>query len=545
MRRLLCGVVAACVAAACGSGPWPSVVGPRDVSAAGGAPRVRRVRDLGAFDSLPQGTVPGTGSDGTFVVGEYVLIEGSDFGKLPTVLIGGRPAKALARTSGGGIITQIPAGVLAGSIAVEVSHPRGKHALEIPVKRYGVVAQGDADTLHLVDVRRDGAEVLPQRLAVQNPRSVRFSADGSMAYVASGVARGAEGTAGASGKLSVVSMTAPGGPKVVHEIKVDSRFVVSLAVAERAPLLAVVGEGEVQLFSLGEPRTPAPYDTMVLPGEVQRKGVVAADLDPTGKLLAILFAEGNELGIIDVSRPEAPAVVESVSVLPGERLPLVRDMRFSVDGGTLWVVSGDNALSISAGHQPTRLTAVNVNPPPAEGTAGRRVEVARTAEIPGATAPLRIATARGQPLASGTTIRTPPEKAAVFVTTVNPKVFQLAGLDLFKPEARERAVALLKPIAEPGMLVRTDVEGGGGPLFSAPTVLSSIDLSPDSQMLLATSCRVDLQASGAGSGGLALEFGVTITPLWGAVKPEFVRLGEMSPGAFQPPFVLGHVRIQP
>jgi hypothetical protein len=94
------------------------------------------------------------------------------------------------------------------------------------------------------------------------------------------------------------------------------------------------------------------------------------------------------------------------------------------------------------------------------------------------------------------------------------------------------------------MLVRTDIEGGGGPLFSAPTVLSAVDLSPDSLVALATGCKIDVQ-KGGGSGGFALEFGVTITPLYGKIVPRFVKLAEMNASAFQPPFTLGHVRIQP
>ena len=133
----------------------------------------------------------------------------------------------------------------------------------------------------------------------------------------------------------------------------------------------------------------------------------------------------------------------------------------------------------------------------------------RTSAVPGATAPLRLTVARGQPVASGATVRTPPDKAAVFVSAVDSRLLQLAGLDLFEVEGRQRAVSMLKPIAEPGMLIRTSVEGGGGPLFSVPTVLTSVDISPDSQMVLAATCsfipagRTESRSS-SGYFGLAL-----------------------------------------
>src|SRR6185369_5141714 len=114
-----------------------------------------------------------------------------------------------------------------------------------------------------------------------------------------------------------------------------------------------------------------------------------------------------------------------------QRLPLVRDLCFSTDGETLWIVSGDSADTLPA-IQPTRLTAVRLpfakDEPKAENAtpAGSRLlSVWRTQSVPGAAAPLKLTVARGQPLASGTTIRMPPEKAAVFVTSLNDALFKL------------------------------------------------------------------------------------------------------------------------
>src|SRR5688572_23876798 len=150
MRRLALVLVAG----ACGGG-WPEVIDVRDISAAGGSPQVERVRDLGQIVMPESGSLPKPDSDGLFVVGELVLIEGDDFGKLPTILVGGRPAGVLARTGGGGIVTRVPDGVPPGKVAVEVSHPRGKSSKEIQVKRYGLVAQSDADRIYVLDVAKD------------------------------------------------------------------------------------------------------------------------------------------------------------------------------------------------------------------------------------------------------------------------------------------------------------------------------------------------------------------------------------------------------
>src|SRR5207237_4858498 len=95
-----------------------------------------------------------------------------------------------------------------------------------------------------------------------------------------------------------------------------------------------------------------------------------------------------------------------------------------------WVGSGDNAKSLPA-VQPTRLTAVRILPrdpsgKPRDPKSEELISVWRTQNVTGATAPLHIAVARGQPLASGTTIRLPPDKAAVFISSVAGNLLKLA-----------------------------------------------------------------------------------------------------------------------
>jgi len=79
MKALAIAVVG--VVAACGGGGWPHVVTQGDVPVSDGAPHVAKVTDLGDMIEMPRtGPVPRGGIDGTIVVGEYVLIEGADFG---------------------------------------------------------------------------------------------------------------------------------------------------------------------------------------------------------------------------------------------------------------------------------------------------------------------------------------------------------------------------------------------------------------------------------------------------------------------------------
>src|SRR5207249_7368330 len=117
------------------------------------------------------------------------------------------------------------------------------------------------------------------------------------------------------------------------------------------------------------------------------------------------------------------------------------------------------------------------------------VSLWRTVSVPGAAAPIHVAVARGQPLASGTTIRMPPDKAAVFVSSLHDAIFKLADVDLGTP-AGAKAVGNLWHPPQPGLMVRADITGGGGPLVSTPEILSAADLTPDAQLIVATAARL-------------------------------------------------------
>ena len=545
MRLMLASLgLGAVVAAGCGGAGFPDVVDARELSRSFGGPKISRIRDVGAGRIPVAGAWKGE-SDGVAVPGELLLIEGDNFGRQPTVSIGGRATAIVARTDGGGILARVPTGVPIGEVDVSVAQPKGRAVLPFKVKRFAIVVHdGKAFVLELT---KDGAQPAGQPLAIPGARALRMSADGGAAYVLA--------SRPDHDRLVVIDLAAAGGPKLAGE-RLLSHRATHLATASDAPIAVAVGEGKVTLFNLPRSNAPASYDATLLPKEL--RAPLAVELSPDGKVLALLLAEGNRLAILDLDKPPAVKPITTVDLLPDQRLSLVRDLAFSSDGETLWVVSGDNAQTLPA-IQPTRLTALrlmveappeaaNANPsgaPTPPGThlpsGARLLSVWRTQTVPGAAAPLRLAIARGQPLASGTTIRMPPEKAAVFVTSLNDALFKLGELAVGTAAGAKAALKLWHP-PQPGILVRADINGGGGPLFATPQIMSAVDLTPDAQLLLATAARVSPVPA---TDGVVLDFGVTVSPIWGAPTPLFLPLGPLTAAELKPPFHLGDVRIQP
>ena len=540
---LLGSAASAALVAGCASAGFPDVVDTREVSTTFGPPSLGRVRDAGAV-RLPQSGAWKGEPDGVAGPGELLILEGENFGRLPTVSIGGRATAVVARTEGGGIVARVPTGVPVGNVPIVVSTPKGRSEKTFLMRRFAVVAHGGQ--LFFLRVDKDRAELVGKPLPVPGARLVRISGDGAAAYT---VANRADGD-----HLVAIDLCAPGGPRIASEKKLAHHGAL-LTTAMDGSVAAVVGDGEITIVSTRDARQPALFEPMDLP--MGAKAPRAVELSPDGKLLAVLVADGNRLVALDVSSPPNSQVVTSVELLPDQKLPLVRDLAFASDGETLWIVSGNNERSLPA-LQPTRLTAVRILPQekldaaksatpekPDDATPkknARLLSLWRTQSVPGAAAPLRIAIARGQPLASGTTIRLPPEKAAVFVSSVNDALFKLADVDLATTAAAKTVAKLWRP-PQPGILVRADINGGGGPLFTTAEILSALDLTPDAQLLVATAARVSPVPS---TGAVVLDYGVTFAPIWGAtITPVFLPLEKLNAAELKPPFPLGDLRIQP
>jgi hypothetical protein len=132
-------------------------------------------------------------------------------------------------------------------------------------------------------------------------------------------------------------------------------------------------------------------------------------------------------------------------------------------GDTLWVATGDTARSRAAGPQPTQVFAARL-----EAAAGgaATLTLARTLTLTDAQAPDRLSTGRTIPLASGSSIRLPPERATVF----------LAG--------QTRAAGDDAGAAAKGVILRVGAEDAASSLLVAPGRFGHPDLSPDGRWLL-------------------------------------------------------------
>lgn len=489
VRKLVCGTLflTGMWLQAAGCGPlFPNVMEPTDIpTLREGSPRIRGVRDMGAVHIGKAGPLAAE-SDGAIHVGELLLIEGSGFGKGPTVAIAGRPAEVRWRTEGGGIVVQVPAGCAVGPQRLSVQNGDGRDEVPVTLQRLAAVLDPRRGELYALRVGNGAPTTAGPALRLGSPGSqplgMAMSPDGVAAYVLLATS-GKQGTP--TGEVVVVDLVAPGGPRVADTRKLRHRAH-SITAAERAGVLAMVGDEQVTLWDINEARRPAAWQPSNLPAAAQKAWTAA--LHPGGTLLAMAMADSNDVVLVDVAlvpdktgiRPRELAVLNA---LPEARQPLLNRLRFASDGETLWLTSGDNAMSLGSGHQPTRLTALGLSHGATQGgsatgdaaPASKETDVGlavlKTVELKSAGAPIDLALGRRPPVSSGTTIRMPPERAAVFVSTVA----GLAGAGGGGEKIR-------------GSLARGDLAGGLKALSAGDEIVAGLDVSPGAE--IAVSARI-------------------------------------------------------
>jgi hypothetical protein len=263
--------------------------------------------------------------------------------------------------------------------------------------------------------------------------------------------------------------------------------ILAVATAANVPLLAVVHAADVLLVNTASSLHPMREGIRPLPPALAAARMRRVALSPDGRQLAFCLGQGNRVAVVDLGRDARPQPdVAEVALVPETRVPVLADLVFAPDGRTLWVVSGDSTESRPLGQQPTRVVALRIG---RAGDGALTLEPARSVSVPAAGEPSRLATGRTLPLASGATVRLPPERATVYLAA---GVRGSAGSAVFSIDAADLARELV----------------------AAPSQLAAVDVTPEGRWLLSAALISD--------GGVR----VLSTPLDGGASQELMLAGD-------------------
>jgi hypothetical protein len=385
---------------ACASSGGQTVVEPRELDEAGGLPRITAVEDLGGVDIPAIGLVRPRAGDGVAVIGETLCIRGRHFGRQPTVSVGGQVAAVVSRTGDGGILTRVPAGTPVGPQAVTVTQEHGRGERNIEVRRLGGLLA--SAQLVWIELGPDGPRVRGST-ALPGARHLAMSADARAAYVIDG-----------QGTVTTFELAAPGAPAIAGKLALGPAPVRALLAASAARQVLVLRDRDLVRLDTSAPLRPSSGEATPLPPWLRGARPIRAAVSPDGRLLAIGFPERNRVAVIAVDRLTAgSAPPPDLALVTDVRAPLLADLTFSPDGGTVWAITGNNEENRGLGPLPTTLHALRIE---AGGGPDIRLERARAVVIGAAGFPVAISVGRGLALASGAAIRLPPERAMVYVS---------------------------------------------------------------------------------------------------------------------------------
>ncbi|MCG5052686.1 MAG: hypothetical protein KA712_06975 [Myxococcales bacterium] len=447
-RRLTAASVIALGLASCAPARPGLLVPPRDLSQGASRPRIERVVELGG--AAVRGEVqPLEAGDGVAVVGEALWLRGPGFGRQPTVRLGGEVTPVLGFTADGGLVVRVPAGAATGRQALSVRTAAGQAETVVEVKRFAA-AWDAAGQLSWVDA---GVPAPLAGLAPSVPlvAHLAFSSDGRAAYVV-----GPDGR-----RLTVVDMTAQGGPRAVFALELEGTPVLGLEASRGAPVLALVREEDVMVLDTTEALRPPRSRPRPLPPEVRAGRPVGAALSPDGQHLAVALAGSGHVALLALSDRADARLVAHEKVDTAVSAPPLVDLSFSPDGRTLWVLSGSTPKTAEPSLGPAHVTAFSV-----AGSLQAPLTGARRFALGEASFPVALAVSPARPLPSGAAIRTPPVEAQVFVSAQDQGE---AGGGLFAVAAA--ATPLLATLPSPptasmvdarGQWVFTCVAGPGG-----------------------------------------------------------------------------------
>ncbi|HEY0713644.1 MAG TPA: IPT/TIG domain-containing protein, partial [Polyangia bacterium] len=358
--------------------------------------------------------------DGVATIGEVIHVRGRNFGRQPTVTLGGAAVTVVARTDDGGILARVPPGTPAGQQPLVVTTEGGRGERAVDVRRLAIGRVGPQ--LYWFDLSGPEPKFLGDA-AVPNARAVRVSREGRAAYVVDG-----------TGTLFTFELSGQGLPRAGSRLSVGQAVRAVLSPAQDPRLFVITTDSLIEVDT-SLPLRPVLGRTRRLPTWAQGTKALHAAISPDARRLAVAAGERNRVVVVDVEAlPAAAQPAAEIALVPEVLAPVLVDLTFAPDGRTLWVLSGASSENQALGPQSTRVHAVRLS----DANGALTLSRARMVEIAAANAPQAIVTGHGLDLQSGAAIRLPPERATVYIAAYQrdeprPQLFSVGANDVATP----------------------------------------------------------------------------------------------------------------
>ncbi len=524
-----------------------------------GAPTITKVEDLGTTAIIQGKPLDGSGSDGSIVPGEVLVIRGNNFGRLPSVALGKKTVEVLGRLEDGGIIIRVPWGLEPGETILSINTPRGSGSKRINLRRFAVAAITGMDNPALLEIHRDGIKDTGVKLNTGKIQATAGHRLGAHGYLAT-----------PSGEIHTVDFAANGGPSVVGKRTAVEGKLKAFSSAMNADRLVTIIDDNLVLWDTYAPDNPLPWKGVKIPENIVQKNIIGAALSPDGLTLVILLSGFNGFVLADVTdtanvrwfdpvrihSEEDPLLVRrlmfmrqetgppTISKTPGETTPLAQAPERPPAEQILWILSGDNDESLRIGRHPTsavQYEILSARTGTDEPAANKKARFSLEDSNP----PLEWSySLNPQQIRSGTAFRDAPAQMSFFIVAADAGLFELPK-PLDTPPGHQQALELHEKTTAFSKLLEID---GTGRIRAKHKPEKSIILGPstittDGKMLVSVACNAEPTTEkeerriSLGCGLFWMDMTHKTMHFEPMTKPELNLLA--------PPFDFGDVFVQP
>jgi len=513
----------------CTSGHPFRITNSMDLSEASSGPKVTRILDLGNAEVPTAGDVIRTGMNAQAVIGELLFVQGSEFGRGPSVSIGGLPTAVLARTENGGILVRVPVGVPAGTQNVVVSTHKGVSSLPFEFRRFAAAGSPGNSKISLME-----APAFKEISTIDigaDPAAIEFSRTKPMMYIVTQTpapCRDKPAGTDCVPHLLTVDLTLPDFP-VVQKQRLVSGYVLNFSLARTQDRALVATSGGLQVVSL-EYRTPI----------VHQKASWTAKT-PDGKTAAVLLRTENRLALFDVSVPDVPKEGPQINLLPEEKAPLVKTMAFhgTRSTQTLYVAGGDTPESLVVGWHPGVILATELTSA-RDRTVDPELKIVAQMPLPQEkVTPVHMAISLLGATEVEDTQRT-EWTHFLYISLVHGELMSLSNNPLSTPSGLQIGVELIDTLKTIGFLSRLDHKQNFKSFSSDPAVTGALAPAHHGKELLSIRC---VPHSSREPLEMSLECGLHLMNLHTG-KGEFRPMGKLPKAQFVSPFTFGAVAVQ-
>jgi len=524
----------------CGSSHPFRITKSLDLSEASSGPTITKVLDLGNAEVPTEGEVSRVGMNSQAVIGELLFVQGKEFGRGPSVAIGGLPAVVLARTENGGILVRVPVGVGAGKQNLVVSTHKGVASFPFEFRRFAAAGSPGNTKISLLEAPAF-REIATIELGAE-PAAIEFSRTKPLMYVVTQTPPACREKASGADcvpNLLTVDLTLADFP-VVQKQKLVPGYVLNFSQARTQERALVATTGGLQVISL-DYRTPIVHQRASWTAKTPAKAVILALISPDGKTAAVLLNTENRLSLFDVSVADVPKEGPQINLLPEEKAPLVKTMVFHGTRSmqTLYVGAGDTPDSLVVGWHPGLILS-------AELISARDRTVEPELKI-GTSMPLAQEKVTPAHLAVSLLGATEVEDTQrtewthfLYISLVHGELMTLTTNPLSTPSGLQMGVELIDGLKMIGFLSRIDHKQNYKSFSADPAVTGALAPAHHGKELLSIRC---VPHSAKEPLEMSLECGLHVMNLHTG-KGEFRPMGKLPKAQFASPFTFGAVAVQ-